>query len=390
MATLSWLLLDRRLRPGLVPTLLGSTRADPGAPRGRAGGVAAAAGYALSLAGVAAIHTFGVFQWPAHLVETLTAPATAATRRRRLGSFALIAAVAVLLTSAQLALSLEHGTGPTHAQADRLVTAGTLMAQLARGISVTPAPAASLPVLLLVVAGAVGRVNRSREFPRSLMIWLAVPLLFEIGLGMVRTNLFRHRYWVASLSPLAALAALGIVGIVASAARLARRVRSRRAPWLHRGVALLVAVLAVGLQVSAALQPQERVRAIDGHGEDLSAVMGVIAQERKAHPGLVTAISSGSASGILAAAEPALLAENPLRRLDPGAATVYTSAVPPSLIRKRLIGVRDILWVDRGAEPATSAVRLMPRSLRQLHPTVLWARPAGTGWTTVLLSIPPT
>jgi len=388
-ATLSWLLLDRRLRPGREPTLLGSTITE--ARLLRAGGAAesaSAAGYALSLAGVAAIHTFGLFQWPAHLVETLAAPATGPARRRRLGAFLVVATVAALLAAAQLLVSLEHGTGPSSPQAGRVVTPAAVMVQLVRGISVTPVPAVSIPVLLLALAGALSRVDRSREFPRSLAIWLCVPLVLEIGLGAVRTNLFRLRYWIAFLPPLAALAALGIVMLATAAARLVRRVPIRSGGWLGRGTAVLAAVLVLGVQAGATLQPQEQVRAPDGHSENLSRVMAIVGEAQAAHPGLVTAITSATASGMLAAADPKLLAENPMRRLDEAAATVYTSVTPASVIRERLIGAHDVLWIHSGSESPAGAVRLIPHVLRTLHPTVLWARAAGTGWTAVLLKLP--
>ncbi len=203
-----------------------------------------------------------------------------------------------------------------------------------------------------------------------------------------RTNLFRLRYWIAFLSPLAALAALGIVSVATAAARLVRRVPLRSGRWMGRGIAGLAVVLMLGLQVGVTLQPQEQVRALDGHSENLSTVLVIVAEAQAAHPGLVTAITSATASGMLAAADPTLLAGNPMRRLDPAAATVYTSVTPASVIRGRLLGAHDILWIHRGPESPAGAVRLIPHVLAKLHPTVLWARAAGTGWTAVLLKLP--
>lgn len=369
-ATVSWLLCDRRLRPNEI---------RPARPVRR---LAAAGGHALSLAAVATIHTFGLFQWVAQAVEVLSAPGTSRARRRRTASFAGVIVIAAALTAAQFVTSATYGTGPPGAAGTRVVTPVSTLAQFVRGISVSTQPLVSLAALVFVAVGAFSRPGGRRTFPRSLLVWLLVPLTLEIALGVVRTNLFRLRYWIAFLPPFAALAALGMVAVATSIVRLVSGGRAARATTL-------IVLGLLGLQVVAALPTQLQIRTADGHNQDLTKVLAVLARTRAKYPGLVPVIADHSAVGMLAAADPPLLAENPLMQLDPSARSVYTTAMPSRVVRRRLAGSRDLLWIYQGQLNAAEAPHRLPRALAQLRPAVVWATPAGTTWTTLLLRTGP-
>lgn len=380
-ATVAWLVSDRHLRPAAS-----GFRVRPGA----------AGAHAAGLAAVGAIHTFGLCQWPAHLLAAALAPGDRRDRFRRTASVVVVLLVAGALVGAQVIASLGHGTGPIGADSERAVTWFTVPGEVLRGISLTPLILASVVVVGLALVGALSRPGGRRDFPLSLVIWQVVPLALAIGVGAVRTNLFRIRYWVAFLPPLAALAALGVVAIAAVVVRLATALASGpgssgaagpgslalRAAFIMPICALLV------LQVTIALPAQVRVRVSVGHGENLAGVRTALADARVRHPGVRAAISAASVSGTLAAVEPGLLGENPLRRLDPAARSVYTTANSPATVRQRLAGATHLLWIHDGPlVPAELPVRL-PRSLARLNPVVIEVRPAGPGWTTVLLQLP--
>ena len=133
------------------------------------------------------------------------------------------------------------------------------------------------------------------------------------------------------------------------------------------------------------LAPQQQLRAVDGHGENLTQVAAIIAQARSAHPGLITAISSETGSGMIAAIDPGLLTQNPLRQLDGTVPSVYLAATPAHVVRKDLAGTHDVLWIHRGPETPSVAARHLPHVLAQFHPTVLWAKSGGVDWSLVLL-----
>lgn len=395
-AALSWLLCDRWLRPGRAPTLTGSVRVTPAVRPGRRARVIAAGGYAASLAGVAAVQTFGLLQWPAHLLAALAAPASGPRRRRRVGTWGIVAVVAAVLVAGQVLLSVLHGTGATHANAGRVIDAATVSAELLNAIADTADPVASLAVLLLVVVGAAAGVGGRRDFSFSLLIWLVVPLLLAIGIGAVKTNLFRLRYWVAFLPPLAGLAALGVVAIAGAMAAAVQRLRNKAgrpggdtvAPASGRlgPVRWATAALLVAVQFAVTLAPQQQLRSPSGHVEDFTQVMQEIERARVEDPQVIIAVSSRSTTGMLAAIDPPTLPGNPLRTLDPAANTVFTVRTPSREVRRRLAGGQDVLWVYRGQGGPATAVAAMPRPLRHLRGTVVWARSAGAGWTVVLLS----
>lgn len=386
-ATVSWLLCDRWLHPGRLATLTGSAVPAHDEPAGRRStGLGAAAGYAVSLAATAAIHTFGLFQWPAHLVQVATASGGRSARVRRLAWFGLIGIVAVLLAGAQLTASFLHGTGPMNPQATRVVTVTSTLGQLVRGISVTTDPLVALPVALLALTGLFVRVDGRREFARGLLIWLVTPLALAIALGIVRTNLFRLRYWIAFLPPLAALAGLGILFLATAVARSIRGIPGAWGRGLARVAAVAVAIVALGIQAAVAAQPQQQLRSADGHSENLGRVMAIIAQARSAHSGLIVAISAPTANGMLAAVEPGLQRQNPLQYLDPTVPTVYTSPTPARVVRDALAsGPHEVLWIHRGPQAAATMAHHLPKALAHLHPSVVWTKSAGTDWSAVLL-----
>ena len=390
-ATVSWLASDRRLRPGRVALGFRSVPADdsgPGPARGRRLG--AAAGHAVSLAAVGAVHTFGMFQWPAQLIAWLAAPGTPRARLRRAVSIVLTLLAAALLAGGQLAATVDHGTGPPGLAAHRVVAVGTVAGQLLRGISMTSSPAVSALVLGLALVGLLSRPGGRREFPAGLLIWLAVPLAAELAVGAVRTNLFRLRYWIAFLPPLAALAALGMIAVAGMVVRLLGGRPNDPASWpAGARVAAGVTVLALlAVQVATVLPVQRRIRATDGHSENLAGVFSAIADARAEHPGVRVVISNGSANGMIGSVDPAIMATNPLSRIDPSVRTVYSTAPPPSYVREVLAGDRYLLWIYKGEVTPADAARRAPASLAQLRPTIVRATPAGTGWTALLLELP--
>ncbi|MFT4227174.1 hypothetical protein [Micropruina sp.] len=386
-ATVSWLASDLRLRPGRVA--LGFRSLVPAS--GSTGG-GAATGHALSLVAVGAIHTFGVFQWPAQLLAWLVAPGELRLRLRRTVSIVLTLVAATVLAGAQLAMSVTHGTGSPGLGAHRLVTPVTIAEQLLRAISMTYALPVSTVVVILALVGLCSRPGGRRELPVSLAIWLVVPLALALAVGAVRTNLFRLRYWVAFLPPLAALAALGIVAVAGLVVRLVWRARAADAASWSGGARVTVGVAALVLlavQVATVLPAQRFVRSASGHSENLSGVFTAIADARAEHPGVRVVITKGNANGMIGAADPAVMANNPLSRIDPSAHIVYSTVPSAQAVRASLAGDRYLLWIRRGDVSAAGAARQVPAALADLHPTILHATSAGKGWTAVLMELPP-
>lgn len=369
-ATVSWLLCDRRLHPGPAGT--------PAVSRPRR--VASGAVYVVSLTVTAVVNAFGVFQWPAHVVAAGLAPGSAAERRRRALAVAGLVAVAAVLSAGALLLSLRYGTGSLRVRA---ITPGWAVGQLTRAIAVSTQPWLVLPVLVLAVAGCVSRPRGGTVLPRSLLVWLAVPLTLELLAGVLRPALFRLRYWIAFLPPLAALAALGLIGL----GTLATRMRAGGRPVI--GVAALAAsaALVVG-QLALTVPAQLRIRTPTGHGRDLSTLTALLAEARLRSPDVLPVLTGRGTSTMLAAADPSTLAGNPWRELDRRGRIVYTVTTPPDELRRRLAGRRDLLWIHEGRVSADQAVHRMPPDLAALRPAVLWARTAGPSWTAVLLHTP--
>ena len=390
-ATVSWLVSDRRLRPGRLALgfrSLAPVEGDVGSRRHD--GIGPAAGHALSLAAVGTIHTFGVFQWPAHLIAWLVAPGAPRIRWRRTVSIGLTLGAAGLVAGVQLAMAVRHGTGPQGQGAHQSVTIAGVADQLLRGIAATPSPLASVLVLVLALVGMVSRPGGSREFPVGMLIWLTVPLAIELAVGVVRTNLFRQRYWVAFLPPLAALAALGVVAIAALVVRSLRRTHSPDpgswSPSSRIVAAVTAAVLFAG-QAAMALPAQSRIRMPRGHGQNLAGVFAAIADARAEHPGVRVVISNGSANGMIGSVDPAIMATNPLSRIDPSTRRVYSTWPSPSFVREALAGDRYLLWIYKGRVTSDDAARHVPAPLAELHPTILRVAPAGSGWTVVLMEL---
>lgn len=382
-ATASWLMGDRRLRPGRVA--LGFSSAAPAdVPAGRRYGPLV--GHAVSLAAVGAVHTFGVFQWPAHLVAWFAASGDLRTRlRRSVGALTAIAAATVLV-GAQLVTTLTHGTGadrtlPASATAPLAIAEHILLL-----VSQTPSWTVSVLVLALALIGALTRPGGERGLPIGLLIWLVVPLGLELAVGIVDTNLFRLRYWVAALPPLAALAGLGVMAVGEAVDRGVRRVwapSDRLGRVLAAGVALALLVL----QVTLTLPVQRHIRSASGHNQDLSGVFAALAAARAQYPDVQPAIVYRSATALLSAADPAILEQNPMARLRPEIPIVYTTPNSPDEVRRQIGSARYLLWLRMGRRTTSRPPRLPPE-LAALRPEVIWVRPAGTGWTTVLLKLP--
>lgn len=89
----------------------------------------------------------------------------------------------------------------------------------------------------------------------------------------------------------------------------------------------MVAVVATALiaQVVVTLPAHSALRSPEGHGQNLSAILALIATARRIDPGIPVLIPSGTADAALRAADP-VQQRNPLRHLDPA-----IPHVPPRL-----------------------------------------------------------
>jgi hypothetical protein len=250
---------------------------------------------------------------------------------------------------------------------------------------------AVLPVLLLAVAGLIG-TRATRGFSVTVAVWLVVPLALELALSVVRTNLFRSRYWIADIPPVAAAAGLGLAvlaeavwrPVVAHAPGGATRART----LVAAGAVAAVLATALGAQVATQAREQGRLRAASGHhSENLGPLLSAVDSLRARHPGIPVLISSGPASGIIGAARPELQAGNALRRLDPAGASVYTVPAPQGVVRAAITGSRLVLWVFRGPLTAPAAAKRIPHGLAGLHLHVTGLVRAGR-WTVIVLGRP--
>lgn len=390
-ATTSWLMWDRWLRPRRRPGFWPRDTDAPGPMRRGVRGLPGAAGYLASVVALALVHTFGLFQLPAQLLAS--AFAARPGQRGWWRPVVLTAAVLSLggvLTGLQTWASLTHGTGSQAPNAARVVDLATIATQVTRGILLSTAPPAVAVVGVLAVVGLIGS-RATRGFSVTVLVWLVVPLALELALSVARTNLFRSRYWVADLPATAAAAGVGLALLAQwAAAPLARALAepSGVVSRLLRGaVASAVVVGILVVQLSAQSPAQAHLRAPRGHhSENLAPLLAVIDQTRVHHPRIPVLISSGPASGIVGAARPDLELRNPLRRLDPSLATVYTAPSTPAAVRPRIAGTALVLWVFRGELSATQAAARIPHGLSGLHARVVRAIPAGR-WTAVLVHL---
>lgn len=395
-ATSSWLMWDRWLRPGVRPSLWTAQPKDVTRnTRTALRAIPAAVGYLTSLATLGFIHTFGLFQWPAQLLATaLTRAARPWRRLSVLALTALLFLLAGLLVAGQTLATIAHGTGSLSPSAARLVDGQTITTQVLRGAFLSTKLAVIAPVLVLAVLGVIAS-RRQLRFAIGLAVWLLVPLVMELGLSVVKTNLFRSRYWVADLPPLAALAGLGLLAIARAVNVLVGRLSGEgRIGFPSRAVAVVLKALGTGavvagllsLQVTLQAPAQNHLRSLHGHhGEDLAPVLGIIDRTMAEHQGLRVLVSSGAASGILGAARPQLQDHNPLRGFDPAVPTVFTVPAGQATVRADLGKAKELLWIFRGALDAPSAAARIPHGLAGLHLHVRWAVPAGHTWTAILL-----
>lgn len=393
LATVSWLLWDRWLQPRRPPTLTHGGPVREAVPGRRTPGLVRTLGYGLSLGALAVLHTFGLFQWPAHALATLTAPGSLRSRLRRVAGLVVALVLAAGIAVSQVLDSLRYGTGPTGVHRFRVVDAASVLDLFVRAISWTPDPSVLVPVLGLAVVGVLTVLSRERRaFVASLLIWLVVPLAGAITLGALQTNLFRYRYWIAFLPPLAALAGLGLAALAVLPVRLATRasgvVLRGHASAARRTGALAGAVVALALlwlQASVVLPAQLAVRAPLGHGEDLGGAIAALDSARARYPGVTAVFTAPFVSGMFGALDPALEKDNPLLWVDPAATTVYTSPTSPEVARQRLAADHTLIWILPGQWTARQALRKWPADAGP-RPHVVSAAPAGRRFTAVLLT----
>ncbi len=383
-AAISWLAGDRRLRPDRVALGLSSTPPAHDRTGRRYGPVI---GHVASLAAVGVVHTFGVFQWPAHVVAWFAAPGDIRTRLRRSAGVLITIAVAALLVGTQLWMTLNHGTGAGRTLSASATTPRAIAGHILLLVSQTSIWPVSALVLILALIGALSRPGGGRQLPIGLLIWLVVPLGLQLALGIIQTNLFRLRYWVAAVPPLAGLAALGIVAAGAATVRLVRGTPPSAARTSSRVAAAVVMAVLLAGQVALTLPQQQRLRAPSGHHQNLSGVFAVLADTRARYPDVRPAITYRSATALLSAADPATLDQNPMSRLRPEIPIVYTTPNSTDEVRREVAGTRYLLWLRMG-QRTTSRSQQLPPEFADLHAEVVWARRAVPGWTAVLLKLP--
>ncbi len=388
-ATVSWLALDCWLQPRNAAV---TVERDPasGTHRKRLTGIVRAIPYTASLTAVAVVHTFGIFQWPAHLLATATQRGLAPRARlRRVAALGGMMVVAAAVAAQQVLGSLGHGTGPVAADAFQRLSAFQLLDKLNQAISSSGPPLASSVLLGLALAGAaLGLKGRLAPFSRSLTIWLLTPLFLALAAASVRTNLFRIRYWIAFLPPLAALAGIGTAALVAGVvhlvgARLALPGGRAMSSWASRGAAATVAVALLGMHSALTLQAQSELRSPAGHGQNLTGILAVIAGVRADNPGIPILIPSESGAGILVSADPAFRS-NPMRHFDPKSPTVFTRPTSRAKVRRELAGQRRMLWVYQARLNALPADQVPP-NLAGLGLVVTSVTEADLGWRALLL-----
>ncbi|MGV8909898.1 MAG: hypothetical protein ACOH1Y_13020 [Propionicimonas sp.] len=392
--TVSWLALDYWLTPGRDPVVVADQTAGLSPVRRALAGSVRATPYTASLVVVAVIHTFGIFQWPAHALATLTSPPlTHRSRLRRVLSLGGIMLVAAAVAASQVVFSVRHGTGPVAPDAFQHPTAWQLLTKVSRAITVSPTPAASAVLLGLVLIGALLALRgQNAPFSRSLVIWLLTPLLLELSAAFVRTNLFRIRYWITILPPLAALAGLGAAAIATAVARVLESPLDRFGKpagswWLSRAAAALVTVTVLAVQVALALPAQAGIRSPAGHGQNLTGILGVIARIREANPGIRILVPGKAAAGIFASVDPTLQLDNPLRHFDPRAPTVFTTPTAQLKVQSDLALSRRLLWVYQAPLDIPADDRV-PQILARLDLTVTSVSRSDLGWTALVLERP--
>ena len=389
-ATASWLAWDYWLKPNRDHRVADDPNPQLGQARRVLADLVRVIPYTASIVAVAAIHTFGIFQWPAHALATVSWPRLAHRSRGRsvlaLGGIMLVGAA---LVARQVAVSVGHGTGPVAADALQNLTAWQLLEKLHQAISFSGPPLASAVLLgLAVIGGVLAFRGRHAPFSRSLVIWLMTPLLLELAAASVRTNLFRLRYWITFLPPLAALAGLGAAAIAAALARvlrarLERLGRPAVSRWLPRAAAAVVTVTILGAQVAPTLPAQADMRAPGGHGQNLTGILAIIARVREANPGIPILIPSPSGAGVLACIDPALR-DNPLRHFDPKIPTVFMRPTAKAKVRLALEGERRLLWIYQ-APLGTPTTNQVPPALGGLPLEVTSVTVADLGWTALML-----
>jgi hypothetical protein len=389
-ATASWLAWDCWQNPRRNRSVATESRRGSGRHRRLLDGIVHAVPYTASLIAVAVVHTFGIFQWPAHLLATASRRGRdPGSRLRRFAALGGIMGVAAAVAGPQVVGSLSHGTGPVAADAYQRLSAFQLLDKVNQAVAYSAPPPASAVLLGLALAGAaLGVKGRLAPFSRSLTIWLVTPLLLELAAASVRTNLFRIRYWIAFLPPLAALAGLGTAALVAVVVRVLQprldQVSGRAvAPWASRGAAAMLAVTLLGAQAALTLHAQSELRSPAGHGQNLTGILEVIARVREDNPGIRILIPSESGAGILACADPAFRS-NPMRHFDPKSPTVFTRPTSRAKVRVDLAGERRLLWVYQ-APLDTFPADQVPPNLAGLGLEVTSVTEADLGWRALML-----
>ena len=393
-ATVSWLALDCWLQPRHAPVPV-ELDAGPGTDPRQLTGIVRAISYTASLTAVAVVHTFGIFQWPAHLLATAAQRGLdPRARLRRVAALGGMMIVAAAIATRQVLGSVSHGTGPVAPDAFQQLTVFQLLDKLNQAISSSEPPVVSSVLLGLALAGAaLGLKGRLAPFSRSLIIWLATPLFLALAAASVKTNLFRIRYWIAFLPPLAALAGLGTAALVAGVVsvlepRLTLPGERAIPSWASRGAAAAVAVALLCTHAALTLRAQAELRSPAGHGQNLTGILAVIAGVRADNPGIPILIPSESGAGILVSADPEFRS-NPMRHFDPKAPTVFTRPTSRAKVRLELAGQRRMLWVYQAPQNGLPADQVPP-NLAGLGLEVTAITEADLGWRALMLERTPT
>lgn len=333
-AAFSWLLADSLWR---------AADAAPGQVRPRT-----RLTYTLSLVVLALTNLFGLLQWVAQACAALIGR----PRWPRLRVPLPQAIAATGLVAVPVAIMATRGSGARVPSEVNAFTVTDMLQVVA--LHVGAPPLLGLFLLLLTCCGLLGlRTQRLRGFVVRVLIWLVVPALLATVFALVRSQLFRVRYWMPAALPIAVLAAIGIAEVAGAVAGVWQRQADRS--WAARATRVTVAAaLLVALWV-AMLPLNQRFRAPDGHDATLGPVIARILELRAEQPGMAVLVASPGQSVVFATSPaPGVYRQNVYLNTELRPESVYPAVESFARLSERLTD-RDRVLVIRMVPTAASA-----------------------------------